>query len=60
MRMSDGVKLAGFVHEYGDDDYSVWFVELDDEDARAIDEVLARYEADGWSVRGDINRRGWE
>ena len=51
----DEVHLVGFVHQYGKDDFSIWGVQLSDEDESAIMEILQKYEDKGISVRGDLH-----
>ena len=51
----DEVHLVGFVHQYGKDDFSIWGVNLSDEDETAIMEILQKYSAEGISVRGDLH-----
>lgn len=46
------VILIGFIHKYGKNDYGLWNVELEEADAEAIQEILAKYETDGFSVTG--------
>ena len=46
-------KLVGFVHQYGEDDFSMWNVQLSEEDEEAIHKILAKYEANGYSIRGN-------
>jgi hypothetical protein len=47
------VKLVGFIHQYGDNDFSLWGVQLTEEDEMAIEEILDKYRDRGISVRGD-------
>lgn len=47
------VVLVGFVHQYGENDFSLWGVQLTEEDERAISTILQKYEARGVSVRGN-------
>ena len=44
------VNLVGFIHQYGANDFSIWNVQLSDEDQKAI---LDKYRANGISVRGN-------
>ena len=46
-------ELVGFVWQHGNDDYSIWTVTLNDEDMRKVLEILDKYDAQGYSVRGD-------
>lgn len=47
-------KLIGFIYEHGDDDKSIHIVELNEEDRNALEAILLKYEAEGFSVRGGI------
>lgn len=47
--------LVGFVHNYGKDDFSIWGVNLSEEDEMAIMEILQKYEDQGISIRGDLS-----
>lgn len=48
------VKLVGFIHRYGANDFSIWNVQLSDEDKESIEAILAKYETEGFSVRGNL------
>ena len=47
------VNLVGFIHQYGNDDFSIWNVELSTEDKKAINAILEKYQDNGLSVRGN-------
>ena len=47
------VTLVGFIHQYGVDDFSIWSVQLSAEDEQAINAILEKYQANGFSVRGN-------
>ena len=51
----DEIHLVGFIHQYGENDFSIWGVQLSEEDESAIMEILQKYEAKGISVRGDLH-----
>lgn len=51
-KMND-VNLVGFIHQYGANDFSMWNVQLSDEDQKAIEAILDKYRANGISVRGN-------
>ena len=51
--MNDDIKLIGFIHQYGEDDFSIWTLELDKEDEDAIMAILDKYEDCGCSIRGN-------
>lgn len=53
MDNENNVTLVGFVHQYGENDFSLWGVQLSEGDERAINEILQKYEARGVSIRGD-------
>lgn len=50
----NNVKLVGFIHRYGANDFSIWNVQLSDEDKESIEAILAKYETEGFSVRGSL------
>ena len=47
--------LIGFVFEEGCDDYTVWTVDLPEEEKAAIVAILERHVDEGCSVRGNGN-----
>ena len=47
------VNLVGFIHQYGNDDFSIWNVQLSAEDKKAINAILEKYQTQGFSVRGN-------
>ena len=47
------INLVGFVHQYGEDDFSMWNVQLSEEDTKTIEAILDKYQDQGWSVRGN-------
>ena len=47
------INLVGFIHQYGNDDFSIWNVQLSDEDQKAIEAILEKYRDNGFSVRGN-------
>lgn len=47
------VNLVGFIHQYGANDFSIWNVQLSDEDQKAIEAILDKYRANGISIRGN-------
>ena len=47
------VNLVGFIHQYGNDDFSIWNVQLSAEDEKAINAILEKYQTQGLSVRGN-------
>lgn len=49
---NESIKLNGFIHQYGEDDFSIWSVQLSEEDEEAIIQILEKYESQGVSVRG--------
>ena len=51
-KMND-VNLVGFIHQYGENDFSIWNLQLSDEDQKAIEAILDKYRANGISVRGN-------
>ncbi len=53
MDSENNVTLVGFVHQYVENDFSLWGVQLSEGDERAINEILQKYEARGVSIRGD-------
>ena len=42
------------IHKYGDDSVSYFVTELSDEDADAVDAILEKYSATGFSCRGGM------
>ena len=50
----NNVKLVGFIHRYGANDFSIWNVQLSDEDKESIEAILAKYETEGFSVLGNL------
>lgn len=52
---SDAVRLVGFIHKYADGTVSTWRVELSDEDEAKINAILAKYETEGESIRGNAD-----
>ena len=50
----DDVMLIGFIHKYGKNGYGLWNVELEEADEKAIQEILAKYETDGYAVTGKV------
>ena len=49
----NNVKLVGFIHQCGANDFSIWNVQLSDEDRKSIEAILAKYETEGFSIRGN-------
>lgn len=47
------VNLVGFIHQYGENDFSIWNVQLSAEDKKAINAILEKYQTQGFSVRGN-------
>ena len=47
------INLVGFIHQYGNDDFSIWNVQLSAEDENAINAILEKYQTQGLSVRGN-------
>ena len=47
------VNLVGFIHQYGENDFSIWNVQLSAEDKKAINVILEKYQTQGLSVRGN-------
>lgn len=47
------INLVGFIHQYGENDFSIWGVQLSAEDEEAIEAILDKYRANGCSVRED-------
>ena len=47
------INLVGFIHQYGANDYSIWNVQLSDEDQKNIEAILEKYQTQGFSVRGN-------
>ena len=47
------VNLVGFIHQYGANDYSIWNVQLSDEDQKNIEAILEKYQTQGLSIRGN-------
>ena len=47
------VNLIGFIHQYGANDFSIWNVQLSDEDQKAIEAILEKYRDHGISIRGN-------
>ena len=45
-------ELDGFIFKHGDDDYSIWRVDLTDDEKRALHDVLGPKVNEGSSVRG--------
>ncbi|MBR0315665.1 MAG: hypothetical protein IJQ99_02225 [Synergistaceae bacterium] len=43
--------IVGFIDKNADD-YTIWNVELNKNDAETINSILAKYQNDGYSVRG--------
>ena len=52
LKMSN-VNLTGFIHQYGENDFSIWNVQLSAEDEKAISAILEKYQDNGLSVRGN-------
>ena len=50
-------ELIGFIYEHGNDDKSIHIVELSEEDRKTIEEILLKYETEGFSVRGGITNQ---
>ena len=48
-------ELIGFIFEHGEDDKSIYIVELSEEDRNTIETILLKYETKGFSVRGGIS-----
>ena len=38
------INLVGFIHQYGANDYSIWNVQLSDEDQKNIEAILEKYQ----------------
>lgn len=49
----NNISLVSFVHSYGKNDFSIWNVQLSEEDKKAIEAILEKYQDQGFSVRGD-------
>lgn len=47
------INLVGFVHQYEEDDFSMWNVQLSEEDTKDIEAILEKYQDQGFSVRGN-------
>lgn len=47
------INLVGFIHQYGENDFSIWNVQLSAEDEKAINAILEKYQDNGLSVRGN-------
>ena len=47
------INLVGFIHQYGENDFSIWNVKLSAEDEKAINAILEKYQDNGLSVRGN-------
>ena len=47
------VNLVSFIHQYGENDFSIWNVQLSAEDKKAINAILEKYQTQGFSVRGN-------
>ena len=47
------VNLVGFIHQYRNDDFSIWNVQLSAEDEKVINTILEKYQTQGFSVRGN-------
>lgn len=47
------VNLIGFIHQYGENDFSVSIIQLSDEDKKAIEAITKKYETQGFSIRGN-------
>ena len=43
--------LSGFIYEHGENDLSVWTVNLAPDDIKQIEKILQKYECGGYSVR---------
>lgn len=43
------------IEQYGEDDISYYLVVMKDKDRDAIDEILLKYDADGFSCRGPVD-----
>ena len=41
------VNLVGFIHQYRNDDFSIWNVQLSAEDEKAINTILEKYQTQG-------------
>ena len=46
-------KVAAFVFRHGEDDFSIWWFDLPDDEMEEILGILNRHETEGYSVRGD-------
>lgn len=49
----NNISLVGFIHQYGEDDFSIWNVQLSEEDKKSIETILEKYQDQGFSVRGN-------
>lgn len=49
--------LCGFVWCHGNKDFSVWEVDISDEDQKAIEKILVKYETCGTSERNVWNSK---
>lgn len=52
LEVATEVNLVGFIHQYGENDFSIWGVQLSEEDKNAISSILEKYQTSGISVRG--------
>ena len=51
-------KLCGFVWCHGPNDFSVWETDrISKEDQSKIETILSKYDTDGTSERGDLDRK---
>lgn len=46
--------MTGFVYQHKDGTYTIWNVEVTEEDQCRIEEVLSNYETSGISVKGSL------
>ena len=51
--MGNNGEIVGIIHQYGKDDFSIWNVQLSEDDANTISKILEKYDTTGYSVRGN-------
>lgn len=54
---SSRADLAGFIYRHGEDDFTLWAVQLSEEDETAIKNILEKYDTDGFSLRDSGSMR---